>query len=440
MNSGDFTSATRWTEAQIQRLAWATLLLSFAACAGLSVLIPWQIIIYLRTSYMGTPARVAALSGILRLEHPEREPVAIAPGPPYPGLVEGDLLVTDAQSQGLAIFSEPLRSAPQDLAAVQIYPNTQLEVRRARYPRFGVSPEPARLTLYVRSGRVRVTRLEGRRALELVVQTPHGHAEVISGTLAVEVQNDRSDFTVRAGEARVGNLAAMRMLRSDQRARIGLDGRVEGPLGAGRNLLPDLFRAPLPERSVEEPVPPGQWAIFTFVKQAGESRGNVAPTAEAGRRALAISRSGFDHAQTGVFIVLNQDVRDFRSLQLHITLKILSQDVAVCGVVGTECPLMIRLEYKDANGADRQWLQGFYALGEVTPQTPESCLPHVCPPPYNVHIRVPLGEWYTFDSGNLMEALRAVGAPPATLTRLRIYASGHSYSVMFAELELIGEE
>lgn len=440
MNSGDFASATRWTESQIQRLAWTILLLAFATCVGLSVLVPWQVVTYLRSSYMGVHARVAALSGILRLEHPEGEPVAITPGYPYSRLLEGDLLITDDQSQGLVVFSEPLAAAPQDLAAVQIYPNTQLEVRRARYPRFGISPEPARLILYVRSGRIRVIRLEGRRALELVIQTPHGQAEVLSGTLAVEVQNDRTDFTVRAGKAWVGNSSQGRELRSDQRARIGLDGKMEGPLAAGRNLLPDLFQGPLPERNVEEPLPPQQWAIFTFAARPGESRGTVAQTAEAGRRVLAIARSGFDHAQTGVFIVLNQDVRDFRSLQFHLTLKILSQDVAVCGVVGTECPLMIRLEYKDINGVDRQWLQGFYALGEITPQTPGSCLPQVCPPPYNAHIRVPLGEWYTFDSGNLMETLRAAGAPPATLTRLRIYASGHSYSVMFSELELIGEE
>ncbi len=440
MNSGDFVSATRWTESQAQRLAWITLLLSFLVCAGLSVLIPWQILTYLRTSHIGTQARVATLSGILRLEHPEREPVAITPGAPYSRLVEGDLLITDAQSQGLVIFSEPLFSAPQDLAAVQIYPNTQVEVRRARYPRFEISPEPARLTLYVRAGRIRAIRLEGRRALELLIQTPHGQAEVISGTLAVEVQNDRTDFTVRSGEAQVGSSTGVQTLRSDQRARIGLDGWVEGPLGAGRNLLPDLFQAALPERNVDEPVPPNQWAVFRFVKQPGESKGRVAQASEGGRRVLEISRFGFDHAQTGVFLVLNQDVRDFRLLQLHITLKILFQDVAVCGVVGTECPLMIRLEYKDINGIDRQWLQGFYAQGEVTPQTPESCLPQVCPPPYNVHIRIPPGEWYTFDSGNLMESLQAIGAPPATLTRLRIYASGHSYSVMFSELELIGEE
>jgi len=440
VSSEDFASATRWTEAQLQRLAWIILLVSFAACVGLSVLVPWQIVAYVRTSHIGTQARVSALSGILRLEHPEGEPVAIAPGAPYSRLVEGDLLITDAQSQGLVIFSEPSFSTPRDLAAVQIYPNTQVEVRRARYPRFEISPEPARLTLYVRAGRIRAIRLEGRRDLQFWVQTPHGQAEVLAGALAVEVQNDRTDFTVRAGEARVGSAARSQTLRSDQRARIGLDGRVEGPLEAGRNLLPDLFQAPLPERNVDEPVPPNQWAIFRFVKEPGESGGNVAQTSEAGRRVLSISRAGFDHAQTGIFVVLNQDVRDFRSLQLHITLKILSQDVAVCGVVGTECPLMIRLEYKDLNGADRQWLQGFYALGDVTPQTPGSCLPQVCPPPYNAHIRVPLGEWYTFDSGNLMEALRAIGAPPATLTRLRVYASGHSYAVMFSELELIGEE
>lgn len=439
MSSGDFASATRWTERQIQRLAWAVLLLSFTACVALAVLIPWQVITYLRTSYIGTPARAAALTGILRLEHPGGEPVAVPPGNPYPRLREGDLLVTDAQSQGLAMFAAP--SGPgQELAMVQIYPNTQIEVRRARYPRFGISPEPARLVFYIRSGRARITRLESPREVELIVQTPHGQAMVLAGTLAVEVQNDRADFTVRAGRARVQGSTQVQELRSDQRARIGLDGQVEGPLGAGRSMLPDLFGAPLPERSVEEPVPPNQWAIFTFVKQPGESKGNVVPTVEAGRQALSITRSGFDHAQTGVFIVLNQDVRDFRSLQLHISLKILFQDVAVCGVVGTECPLMIRLEYKDFNGNDRQWLQGFYAVGEITPQTPGSCLPQVCPPPLNPHIRVPLGEWYTFDSGNLMEILRAAGAPPVTLTRLRIYASGHNYSVMFSELELIGEE
>lgn len=441
MSSGDFASATRWTEAQLQRLAWAILLAAFAACAGLAVLIPWQTLIYLRTAHVGTATRAAALVGTLLLRRGAgEEPVAITPGNVHPRVLEGDLVIADSQSQGLLIFSEPAPAPARDLATVQIYPNTQVEIRRARYPRFAVSPEPARIFLYVSIGRVRVTRLEGSRALHLVVQTPHGQAEVLSGTLAVEVQNERTDFTVRGGVSRVQGRGSIQELRRDQRARIGLDGRVEGPLGAGRNLLPDLFQAPLPERDPEGPAPPNQWAIFNFVKQPGEPAGRVAQTAEAGRRALTLARTGFDHAQTGLFLILNQDVRDFRSLQLHISLKILAQDVAVCGVVGTECPLMIRLEYKDINGNDRQWLQGFYAIGEVTPQTPDRCLPQVCPPPYNPHVRVPLGEWYTFDSGNLMETLRAAGAPPATLTRLRIYASGHSYAVMFSELELIGEE
>jgi hypothetical protein len=135
---------------------------------------------------------------------------------------------------------------------------------------------------------------------------------------------------------------------------------------------------------------------------------------------------------------INQDPRQFTSLKLHLVTQIRHQNIPVCGTRGSECPLMVRIAYQDAHGAEREWLQGFYAL----PNLGGSKNPHVCETcgTRNPHIQVQGNSWYPYLSLNLIPQLSVDGRAPTMIKSLTIYASGHSFESMVTEVALIGQE
>jgi len=199
---------------------------------------------------------------------------------------------------------------------------------------------------------------------------------------------------------------------------------------AARNLLSGYsdFRDPLGTA----------WKVYTLDPQiAGESRGEATNVSVEGRQALDLSRIGQGFAETGVKQDINRDIRGFGSLQLRIVLRVLQQDVPLCGTAGTECPVMVRLDYVDDNGETRFWQQGFYYQPDPNNFNPEFC--NTCNP-RNIHIRTVSGVWYSFESDNLIPILTKVGAPPVFLKSISIYASGHTYQSQVDEVELVGQE
>jgi len=110
--------------------------------------------------------------------------------------------------------------------------------------------------------------------------------------------------------------------------------------------------------------------------------------------------------------------------------------LGICGALGSECPLMIRIDYQDAAGSPLQWLQGFYYWIDPSVATnPALC--ETCPPPRQNHEQHPSGVEFFYDSPNLIELLTQNGNPPASVNSISVYASGHSYDVQVSEIELL---
>ena len=129
-------------------------------------------------------------------------------------------------------------------------------------------------------------------------------------------------------------------------------------------------------------------------------------------------------------------MREFTSLELHVLLQIKDQNVPMCGTLGSECPVMVRIDYQDAQGADNEWLQGFYWLADTTtPGNPSVCV--TCNT-RNPHIQVRRDIWYSYLSPNLVPLLSHDGQPPTMIESITVYASGHTYHAMVDEVELIG--
>jgi hypothetical protein len=142
-------------------------------------------------------------------------------------------------------------------------------------------------------------------------------------------------------------------------------------------------------------------------------------------------------AETGLTQEINQDIRGAKSLYVRARLRVDAHTLPVCGSMGTECPIMIRLRFNDPQtGSQPEWLQGFYAVegdGANQPFCP-SCEWKA------EHIQVPLGVWYDYESPDLLPLLRAENIDPSTLGSIEIYASGHTYGSAIDEIAvLVGE-
>jgi hypothetical protein len=90
----------------------------------------------------------------------------------------------------------------------------------------------------------------------------------------------------------------------------------------------------------------------------------------------------------------------------------------------------------ETDGVDYPWVIGFYV---VPPELSDPDDPRLV----GKHIQVPRGEWYAFESGNLLDdstkfafSRRDPPLPnPVTLKRVEVVASGHDYS---SEVDSIG--
>lgn len=403
-----------------ERLAWAVLLISFVLCVGLAVGVPLGVRYVLRTARADQKAVLEPQQGTPRVQRRGRGPVIALVGPMW-DVPPGTVVTTDDSAQTLLSLYAP-GEEPAVVATVQIYGDTEVVLVSARSPRFETSPLPHRVVLQVRAGRVRVSVTPaGERNTVVELRTPHLTAWLDEGGYEARVRPARSELTVRDGSAQVTSADGEPVTLGGSQRTIAQIG--ETPLEvlpAERNLLQNgSFRWPLEEG----------WEIYHSEQEP--PAGEVETTDFAGRPAAWFRRNGIGHAEVGIRQKVNYDVRDFTSLVLHLSVRVQGQSLPGCGSAGSECPIMIRVDYKDIYGTDRVWYRGFFsadAEGNWLNPWDE---------------QIPFQTWYTFDSGNLVDPENPIGTfdePPALIKEVTIYASGHSFDALVTEVELLAQE
>jgi len=411
-----------------ERLAWVVLLISFFTCVSLAIAVPLGMRYYVLHASVVQNVTLEVQRPPLSVTLDGRSlPASIAEH--HDEIPEDTIVATDATA-GRLVMHVPRADGPV-IATVQLYDDTQIVLTWARSPRFSASHLPHKVALEVRAGRVRINvSSDDGRPTVVEVHTPHGAATLTEGSYEVKVNRTTTEVTVRDGQADVVKNGLLTHLERAERAIVD-DERLYGPLPAAPNLIANSnFADPLEEEN---------WGVYSVEPEyEGESRGDTQGTKIEGHPVVVIERSGVGHAETGIRQQLDADIRDFSVLRLHLLLRVEEQNVPVCGSEGSECPVMVRIDYKDAAGADREWLQGFYSfLDTRTPGNEPFC--KTCPMPYK-HIYVPEDVWYPYDSDNLIALLSQDGQAPVLIKSITIYASGHTYRSAIAEVELIGHE
>jgi hypothetical protein len=419
-----------------QRLAWAVVLVSFFLCAALTVTLPLSVNAYLQNATRRLTTIVQANQGTVGITAESGGQRAVF-GSSSGQAVEvepQEVISTDTNASALMLVSPPEASDP--LTRLQISSNTTLVLQQADAPRFEWwSRAGHRLDLELQSGRVRVVVPEFMdRPLTLQFTTPQGALVTIEepGQYSLEVNDDITQVTVLgSGRALVEGNGQTVMLLPGQRTELAAGGLPSGPLDPARNLVSNGDFS----RGLRD------WVTYAwFIDLAGQAEGTTEVRPIDGDQTLRFTRDGIGHADVQISQTINQDVFGSSSLQLQLTLNLVRHSLGVCGNVGSECPLFVRVEYIDEGGINRTWQHGFYAEGVVDANsTPDACTS--CALIQQVpHERVPLNQLYYYEVELIEELARQGFLPPRFIQRITLIASGHTFETEVSDVGLIVEE
>ncbi len=402
------------------RLGWVILLISFITFCVLAVSIPLGVRWYLLHSQVTQNGLLRVTSGtVLLFPGPDSEPIAVVDAR---AVEPGTLIKTDQRSQAALSFyiAGSNGQAGQEIATAQIYPAANVLLARSSQPRFAVSSDPARVAIDVGSGRVRVYVASVQpNGQEFIVTTPHSAVSLKPGSYAVQVGAEQTQVIVRQGEAIVE----------------ANDRRVAVPAGASVTVLagqtpgnPDAATENLVVNgNFQEPLGAPSWLVSRYPAD-DPSAGSAELTAVGGRTAARLSRINQPptHSEVAITQVLDRSVHDYEYMNLQMDVLLRWQSLPGAGEQSSEFPLMFRLDYEDIYGNHQFWTHGFY---------------YQDPPAQWVVTggqKIPQNIWFPFESGNLLERLKAEGLPPpAEINYLKIYASGHNYDSLVTEIRLV---
>ena len=398
------------------RVAWIVLWSAFIVFCILITGIPLGIRSYLLNASEELDTQLQRIEGTILVQETEGNKPAGVVGSAM--LSPGEEVILDATSRGTLDFFER--------SHVTLYSNTNIELAQVETPRFGVSDRPNAITLNLTQGLVRVgVALPGERETKFQVLTPHTTISLEEGSYRVEVTNETTQVTVVRGEATIGPEAGHEVLRQGMRARVGLSGVLAEPLPAAENLILN--------GDFQQPLSTG-WLSSTVVLTSSVTPPSTAVIEDGGRRAARLVQRDVndgEHTEVAIQQRLDQDVRDFDRLEVALDVKVDYQSLSGGGLLSSEFPLIVRLDYKDLWGNDKFWTHGFYYQNNAGYP--------IAPDPWGRPSgeQVPREVWYPYESGNLIDLLGE--NRPAHITGLTVYSSGWNYDSLVSEIQLVVE-
>jgi hypothetical protein len=399
-----------------ERVAWTVLVAAFVTCCILVVSIPLAIRSYLLNATDDQNTRLQVIEGTVLVQESRKN--YLTPVTESMSLAPGDEVLTDDTSWAtLDLFER---------SHLTLYSNTKVKLDEMQAPRFALSEEPNWIQLDITGGLVRVGRaLPGERPTRFEVSTPHTNLILEEGSYRIEVTNQGTQVTVVRGQATVeGNGFRMRVPHGT-RTLMDLSGEPADPLPAARNLVENgSFQAPLDTT----------WVTNTVSLSSSVAPPRVEVVENGGRRSVRLVRREADdgiHSEVSIHQNLEQDVRDFVRLEVSLDVLLNFQSLSGGGLLSSEFPIIVRIDYKDLWGTDKFWTHGFFYQNQQGYP--------IAPDPWGRPSgeQIPQGVWYPYESGNLLELLG--DNRPAYITGLTIYASGWNYDSQVSEIQLIAE-
>lgn len=423
-------------ERKAQRLAWTVLLVSFAIFCVICVASGIGVHYFLFRSTVPMLTELTVGRGTAIVTHPDLSPDPIEQ---FTTINNRAVVRTDRLGQAVLSFYDSPQGVQQLVASVIMSSDTSLDLEELSRPRFEWSTAGYEIHLNKFSGRIEVTISNDTvRPVEMHIK-PASEGQIHlteSGRYSITANNAQIQVETYSGVAEL-------MVGEDSR-NVGSGERVMLNLATNEILSLDpyirlLGTSAFDETNVFASNPPASSSVWTCYNTANDGiLGNFALAEEQGRSVLHFTRTGSSqhgesvcHTSQGGSAI---DVSGYQYLSVEVVFKINSQSLSGCGELGSECPLMVRLEYNPAVPSDqeraRYWNHGFYLWNS------QLTYPSICDTCTQEHEIVNGGVWYRYRSDNLFGVLPGDNRP-VEIVALRVYASGHEYDVYVSEVSLL---
>ncbi|MFN8448423.1 MAG: hypothetical protein U0521_07490 [Anaerolineae bacterium] len=427
-----------------QQLAWGVLLLSFAVFCVTAVLIVLGIHYFLFQSRLPLQNTVQLARGTPRLIGTDSTETALSRPT---DIAYNSALTTDAQAQAALTFTDQYAGS-QLIASVTLQADSSLRLRQGSRPRFDWSGDAYWIDFDDVHGKfdILVPGIVERPVILNFLTTGGTSARLTAG----------GPYTLIASDERVqvinyfGDALLVAPDRRTQSVPPGQTGAYQ--VQAGQFVLaahPDVLGdAGFTQNNfLVLNTPPARvdsqaWVCNNLVQNPGDPMGAVGLAMIDGRTALRLFRgdNAESHGESGCWHSIGTgtgglDVTNYNSVSIRATFKIESQTLSACGTVGSECPLMLAMDYIPANGGTPvKWYHGFYAFVD-----PNRVFPLRCDTCSEQHELINPGVWYTYEVSNLFEIFSPQDRPK-TILNMRFYASGHQYEVYVSQVVLLVDQ
>ena len=355
-------------------------------------------------------------------------------------LSRDDRLTTDSSSQGYITFTDPY--SHEVIASLTLHRDSTIVLGSASRPRFDFSSGAYIITIADSQGQFDIDIFPNlNRGIRFDVQSALGLIRMGSrGNYLLTSQEDAFTVFNRSGEAVVIN--------QDSQARSVPEG-MQGSItkDASDIVLEQPFEDILPDGGFDtinsaNPSLSTAWRCYTQTDDPNSPEGAYGREIINDRSVMHITRleqpgkPANNHAETGCLQYLNTaheglPITQYNYLELRASMLIQYQSLSACGQAGSECPLMLVIDYIDPFGQNLRWIHGFYARYDPAVGWPLRCASCALD-----HERLNPNTWYTFTSGNLLQLLPEAQRPTAILD-VHFYASGHEYDVLLSEVALL---
>jgi hypothetical protein len=397
-----------WAGARARRRAWACLATAFALWCAIAIVVLGTGLNYRRNATESPPALLNVERGTVFYEGVGTPDQMRA----RPGMSADEGSVVEVGDNGRATLEL------FDGSVLRLLGNTRLELSTLRVGKF--NPDHTRLVLGMVEGAAHIS-VTGRLPFnrELILNTPYGQVSLSKGEYLVWVQEDGTRVSSYNGRAKIGGDEQAVRIRDGQRATLPLDGFPRGPfVPLAENLLRNGdFARQLQGWTMLDKSEPGRPDI-------GGSR-RLVDDMIVGRKvqALRISRDTQKdtHNETGITQDIDRDVSAYRNVAVTAWVKINSASLSGGGYLGSEYPLMFRVNYTDERGGRPGWTHGFYF------SNPENR------PTDNGEI-IAQGEWYPF-----LGRLSDLPDRPVYIKSIEVLSAGHDFDAVVADIRLIAE-
>ena len=385
-------------------LAWLVIGSSFAVFCLIVAVVSMGMLWYRTTATQAKEARLEIISGTVLVRGPNQ--AMWVSGVPDMTLDEGYSIKTDETSQALITLF--------DDSKVILYSGTEVQLAKLSSARYGTNDW---IELFQVNGKAHIgvaPTVNSRKEFE--VNTSQAAMSLSEGSFSIKVAEDWVQIRVQdRGEALVSAGGDKVALKPGQRTQVTAGGKPESSQEAIEDLI---FNG-----DFSQSLTGWRYGNIGF-RQGQDVIGEVITALEDGKPAVRFHRVGSKgaHCESYIFQEINKDVSDLSSLELSVEFKIVHQSLSGGGYMGSEYPMLIRIDYTALEGSSFS-IYGYYYQNEADNRTDNGT-------------QVPQNIWQRYTViGNVM----ALSPKPRKITSIQVSASGWDYDSFISTISLIGK-